>query len=285
MIKTLIRKKAFYLALVGIVLSILLVIRSNPKSVESTPLAQPNRNPFKQAVAASGIVESVGENTRLAPAVSGLVKSMGVKPGDKVTADSVLLRLDDRALRGAYEVQQAQVAKLDARYAKLKRLSNPEALSADERDTLRYDWQSAHAELKRIELLLDQLQLKAPRDGVILQVNTRVGEYVTTPISENYVPPIVLGASHGLQIRADVDEVNAPLIKSDAKAVAYLRGVGEKKAIPLSFVRIEPYVIPKKSLTGDNTERVDTRVLQVIFRTDETADLYVGQQLDVYIEY
>jgi len=44
-------------------------------------------------------------------------------------------------------------------------------------------------------------------------------------------------------------------------------------------------VIPKKSLTGDSTERVDTRVLQVIYRVkDRNAPLYVGQQMDVYVE-
>ena len=53
----------------------------------------------------------------------------------------------------------------------------------------------------------------------------------------------------------------------------------------LRFVRVEPYVIPKKSLTGDNTERVDTRVLQVIYKIDRTDQpVYVGQQLDVFIE-
>ena len=50
-------------------------------------------------------------------------------------------------------------------------------------------------------------------------------------------------------------------------------------------MRVEPYVVPKKSLTGDNTERVDTRVLQVIYAVDDSPRrLYVGQQLDVYIE-
>ena len=54
---------------------------------------------------------------------------------------------------------------------------------------------------------------------------------------------------------------------------------------PLKFVRIEPYVVPKKSLTGDNTERVDTRVLQVIYAIDTTGKrLFVGQQLDVFID-
>ena len=55
--------------------------------------------------------------------------------------------------------------------------------------------------------------------------------------------------------------------------------------LPLEFVRVDPYVIPKRSLTGDNTERVDTRVLQVIYslRT-EGKPIYVGQQLDVFMD-
>ena len=54
---------------------------------------------------------------------------------------------------------------------------------------------------------------------------------------------------------------------------------------PLTFVRIEPYVVPKKSLTGDNTERVDTRVLQIIYRFERPPfPVYAGQQVDVFIE-
>ena len=53
----------------------------------------------------------------------------------------------------------------------------------------------------------------------------------------------------------------------------------------LRFVRIEPFVIPKRSLTGDSAERVDTRVLQIIFELDRPeVPLYVGQQVDVFIE-
>ncbi|MDR4472557.1 MAG: hypothetical protein MRJ92_07865 [Nitrospira sp.] len=55
--------------------------------------------------------------------------------------------------------------------------------------------------------------------------------------------------------------------------------------IPLTFVRIEPYIVPKKSLTGENTERVDTRVLQVIYRFERSAfPVYTGQQVDVFID-
>ena len=57
-----------------------------------------------------------------------------------------------------------------------------------------------------------------------------------------------------------------------------------RQEFALRFVRVEPFVIPKRSLTGDNTERVDTRVLQVIYEVEPgQGRLYVGQQLDVYV--
>ena len=50
-------------------------------------------------------------------------------------------------------------------------------------------------------------------------------------------------------------------------------------------MRFEPYVVPKLSLTGDSAERVDTRVLQVIYSFDRgELPIYVGQQMDIYIE-
>lgn len=49
---------------------------------------------------------------------------------------------------------------------------------------------------------------------------------------------------------------------------------------------MEPFVVPKKSLTGDTTERVDTRVLQVIYKFDPAGQtpLFVGQQVEVFID-
>jgi len=97
-------------------------------------------------------------------------------------------------------------------------------------------------------------------------------------------PLILLGDTATFQIRADIDEVNAPLVVPGNAAVAYLKGRTEQ-AIPLIFDRIEPYIVPKRSLTGDNQERVDTRVLQVIYRFKKPPfPVYVGQQVDVFID-
>jgi hypothetical protein len=129
--------------------------------------------------------------------------------------------------------------------------------------------------------LLNRLTVRAPRAATILQVNVRAGEYATVNPTE---PLIILGDTETLQVRADIDEVNAPVVVPGSPAVAYLKGFTDK-AIPLTFDRIEPYIVPKRSLTGDNRERVDTRVLQVIYRFERPSfPVYVGQQVDVYIE-
>jgi hypothetical protein len=108
----------------------------------------------------------------------------------------------------------------------------------------------------------------------------RSGEFADTKPNE---PMMILGEVDRLQIRADVDEQNAPLVQTNQPAVAFLKG-STRNSLPLRFVRIEPYVIPKKSLTGDSAERVDTRVLQIIYELDRSpVPLYVGQQVDVFI--
>ncbi len=59
----------------------------------------------------------------------------------------------------------------------------------------------------------------------------------------------------------------------------------EIRVEPFQFEYLEPYIIPKKSLTGDPTERVDTRVLQVVYSYDPKAiPAYLGQEVDVYIK-
>jgi hypothetical protein len=109
----------------------------------------------------------------------------------------------------------------------------------------------------------------------------RAGEYAQAgPLA---TPLMLLGAVDELHVRADVDEQDAWRVRAGAPGVASVRGESTRK-FNLRFVRFEPYVIPKKNLTGDSTERVDTRVLQVIYALDRDAAVYVGQQMDVFIE-
>ena len=114
----------------------------------------------------------------------------------------------------------------------------------------------------------------------VLQVNVRAGEYVNAAAG---TPLVVLGKVGRLHVRVDLDENDIARFRPDLSGVAIPRG-NPQASFPLAFVRVEPYVIPKKSLTGANTERVDTRVLQVIYSIDTGGKpLYVGQQMDVFL--
>jgi hypothetical protein len=95
---------------------------------------------------------------------------------------------------------------------------------------------------------------------------------------------MVVGNVTPLAVRVDIDENDAWRVQPGTRATAILRG-NSAVSFPLTFVKFEPYVIPKRSLTGESFERVDTRVLQVVFSFDKGAlPIYVGQLVDVFIE-
>jgi hypothetical protein len=109
-----------------------------------------------------------------------------------------------------------------------------------------------------------------------------VGEFAPSGVVAE--PLLVLGDDTALHVRVEVDEREAWRVDPKARAVAFVRG-NPTFETALSFERIEPLVVPKTTFTGDSTERVDTRVLQVIYSFDPAAlRAYVGQQMDVFIE-
>ncbi len=126
------------------------------------------------------------------------------------------------------------------------------------------------------------MTVRAPIKGEILQSKARVGEFAPAQVMTS--PLMVLGAVEPLAVRVDIDENDAWRVESGGRASAVLRG-NTKVSFPLTFVRYEPYVVPKRSLTGESFERVDTRVLQVVYSFDKgSLPLYVGQLVDVFIE-
>ncbi len=177
--------------------------------------------------------------------------------------------------QAAFDVAEAQLKKAQAELALLKAGAWQSDLKLTEAAV-----QRAKAEVERIKTQIELLKIKAPIGGRILKVDVRPGEFVATPASE---PLIVMGATDILHVRVDIDEQDIPRFRPGTKAVARLRG-GSEQTFDLDFVRVEPYVVPKKSLTGDNTERIDTRVLQVIYKVNRPGEnLYVGQQVDVFV--
>jgi multidrug resistance efflux pump len=141
---------------------------------------------------------------------------------------------------------------------------------------------AAEAQVLAMEIELERLVVRAPVAGMVLQVNVRAGEFaqagmLTTPL-------VLLGTVHPLHVRVDVDENDAWRFREGAAATGSVRG-NRDIGTDLKFEYLEPYVVPKRSLTGDTSERVDTRVMQVVFSFERgELPIQVGQQMDVYIE-
>ena len=274
------------------------------------PPLPPAAKPYAQSVSATGILEALSENVSIGVPQAGIVAEVKVKVNDPVKTGDVLFRLDDRDLqaqevsakaklevaRANVAVSEAQLGKTKSQLARLSSVSDPRAVSVDDLENRKQDVAVATAqlvsaragvsavegELKSLSLLIERLTVRAPRDGTVIQVNIRGGEYAATAPK---APAMIVGETGRLQVRADVDEQNATRIRPGQRGRASLKG-DPSVSFPLDFVRVEPYVIPKISLTGAGTERVDTRVLQVIFSLNrpENPPVYVGQQVDVFID-
>ena len=150
-----------------------------------------------------------------------------------------------------------------------------------DKDVTKASVEQMRAQIKQTETDLERLEVRALVAGEVLKVDVRPGEFVGAPPDKALV---VMGNLTKLHVRADVDEEDAWRVKTGAAATARVRGNSEQ-SYKLEFVRFEPYVIAKQSLTGAATERVDTRVLQVIYRFDDrNVPVFDGQQMDVFIE-
>lgn len=139
----------------------------------------------------------------------------------------------------------------------------------------------AEAAVDLVQRELERLVIRAPSAGTILAVNIRPGEFAA---AGGTTAPLSMGLLTPLHVRVDVDEADLPRLGFGRGATAARRGLpGE--AIPLRFVRAEPILTSKRSLGGGQDERVDTRVLQLIYAVEGPGvDLRPGQLLDVRIE-
>ncbi|HEX5218416.1 MAG TPA: efflux RND transporter periplasmic adaptor subunit [Verrucomicrobiae bacterium] len=290
------KKATFYIAIAGIGATAVMASRMSTPTPEMVPPIEPSPKPYEVSVAASGIVEALSENVAIGVPEAGLVTKVHVKVWDSVKEGQPLFTLDGRELVAQLTVNvansnvaEATLRRLKDQLARLQSVKDRRAVSEDEVRTkendvavARAELDAARAQVAQTRIRLARMTVLAPRAGTILQVNIRPGEYASaTPKN----PALVLGDVDHLQVRADVDEQNASRLQEGQTATAYVKG-DTTKPIELTFVRIEPYVVPKTSLTGSSTERVDTRVLQVIYSFERPKDrpVYVGQQMDLFVK-
>lgn len=284
------------LALAGVAVAIVAVVRDNeaaPAIGASSPTAS---SPFASYVEGTGITEASTGNIAIGTPVSGIVTAIDVNWGQQVAAGATLFTIDDREVRARLLPAEARVKQAEADLAKTENLLKVagglaigSSISKVDIENRRYDvaikqaaLSAAIAQVEQLKIELSRRVVKAPVAGTVLQINTRVGEFAQSGVLN--LPLMLFGDESQLYLRVNVDEDDAWRIRANAPAVAFVRGNPQLKT-PLKFVRFEPYVIPKRSLTGRSTERSDVRVLQVIYRfAHANLPVYVGQEMDAFIE-
>ena len=312
------------LAVTGLVVAVTMVIRGNRAAPAAQTVLPPASAPFSSYVFGPGIVEASTENIAIGTPVSGIVTAVYVKWGDRVKSGAPLFKVDTRDLEAQLLPANAKVKEVEAQVlpatAKVNeaeatlakaenRLKVGEGLepgvsiSAEEIANRRFDVgtdkallasaegqveqikaqiASAQAQVEQIQRQIELRTIRAPISGRILQMKTRLGEYAQSGVVST--PLMLLGDDTRLHVRVDIDENDAWRFQPCASAKGSVRGNPQIQT-PLQYVRTDPDVIPKVALTGDTTQRTDTRVLQVIYSFDPASlPVYVGQLMDVFIE-
>jgi HlyD family secretion protein len=153
---------------------------------------------------------------------------------------------------------------------------------APELEVARAGVAAAEASVNAIQILIDRRTVRSPIEGTVMKRNIEPGQFAP---AEPGRAAMVVGDLGRLNIRARVDEEDVPRLVEGARGTARLRGAANI-TIPLRMIRIEPLAGPKTDLTGATTERVDTRILEVLFGVEggPAAPLYPGQLVDVFID-
>lgn len=305
------------LAVIAIIIAVIVVMSGQPDRSEEQPEISPPKATAafgnQPSVAGSGVVEPSSEVINIGTSLAGIVTKVYVAPGEQVSAGDPLFLVDDRAIRSqiseasaaiaqaraARETARAQLATARQQSSLYNNIEDPRAVSRQEvidrsgavrtaQARLRQaeaDIHSAEAARARATTDLGRLTVRAPIAAEILSVNIRPGEYANPggPQGGGGDPYMEIGNTNPLHIRIDIDENEIGRVVMGAEAIVSPRGQADRR-VKASFVRAEPLVTPKTSLTNSATERVDVRVLQLIYQIPTDQGFFVGQQVDAFVK-
>lgn len=295
------------LAIIGALLGLFIVYKTQ-KEVPTPPVMfPPPTSPYESAIGGAGIIEASSQNRSIGSPFDEIVTKVHVLEGDYVKTGDILFELDLRNFQAQAEAAEASMRSAKVvfedkkeQYSFYQRVKDTRAVSEQQSQQARYamleaeeNMKVAEANLAVIKTNIERSIIRAPVDGEILQVNIHEGEIAlsnlaflnqSTTQSVANGSLILMGTVDPMQVRINIDEDDSWRYKKGSRATGFVRG-NSRINFPLEFLRIEPYIIPKSSFTGQTTERVDTRVLQVLYNFNKgELPIYAGQVLDIYIE-
>jgi HlyD family secretion protein len=195
------------------------------------------------------------ERIELSPRFMGIVKWIGVKKGDAVTNNQVLVLLDDaeyqarfRETQGRLEAAHANLEKAELQYERVKALANASVESKQMEDDMRLNVQSARAAVKEIEgslqwtqTYIDWCVIRSPINGVVLEKLVDPNELVTPQSFGG-----TRGPSTALVSMADLKDLQVEIDLNEADVAKV--NVGQR-------CHISPEAYPEKVYNGYVAEK------------------------------
>lgn len=282
-----------------------------PKAVDVTVFTV-RRGRVEESVTNSkaGTVK-VRQRAKLSPAIGGRVTYLGAREGARVKAGTVLLRLDDSDMKASLKLAQQSAAssqaatkeacvgaQLASRELERNRTLNQQGIVSaaqldqlsNKRDITQAQCEASMAEARRASAAVDvaranleKTEIRAPFDGIIVQLTTELGEWVTPSPPGVPIPPVIdILDDHSIYVQAPIDESDAGKLKTGLPVRISLDPFPDQ-TFPGKVTRIAPFVqdlegqnrtvdveaefqdssMPQKPLAGTSAD------LEIILRSEE----------------
>lgn len=305
------------LAIAAIIIAIYLVATGQPdRSQDEATIAPPKASSAfadTPSVAGSGVVEPSSEIINIGTSIAGLVRRIYVSPGQQVQQGDALFSVDDREIRTQITEANAAIAQAisnrtvanaalitaQEQLSLFNAISDSRAVSRAEIIAAQGAVRNARAQISQANAQrgaaqaalasarsdLERLTVRAPISAQILSIAIRPGEFVSLngPVGSANDAYMQIGNTLPLHVRIDIDENEISRVDRNSEAIISPRGNSDKR-VKATLVRAEPLVTPKRSLTNSASERVDVRVLQLIYQLPlSDNEFFVGQQVDAFV--
>ncbi len=206
-------------------------------------------------------------DTRARLSTESLTRLEAAAQGGAVTPDEL-----DRARR------QAEIDRLTAQTAVSRQSASQRGRSEDVM-VAAAQVRAAQARVQQAHATLERLRIVAPIDGTVMEIHNRVGEFVqpggAVSGAVTSEPIVVMGDLTGLRARIDVDERDIARVAVGAEARIQADAFGER-AFSGRVVSIGHRMGRKNVRTDEPTERIDTKVLEVVVELADSTGLVPG---------
>jgi len=263
-----------------------------------------------------GMIEDTVANTRagtvmpcrraqMSPATGGQIASLLITEGDHVKQGDLLLELWNDDLKAEITLAHSEAKAASARADSVCVQADNAEKNAQRKTELRktraiseelVDQAVALAKSRRadcvasrtsaivsnehigvVEAQLERTLLKAPFNGVVVEVNGEIGEFVTpSPLGIVTLPAVDMVDRSCFYVMAPIDEVDAPEIKADMQARISLDAFKDRR-FPARVRRVADYVL-------DREKQARTVDIEVIFENpDDMAEMLPGYSADAEV--